>query len=86
MKALGKNLIIQKIEEGTTKTEGGLFLAELHKDDIRYIKANVIDVGDEIKGLAKKDIIFYDRHAGHKIEIQEEIYHVIKAHDVVVVL
>jgi len=47
MKALGKNLIIQKIEEGTTKTDGGLFLAELHKDDIRYIKAKVIDVGDE---------------------------------------
>ena len=51
MRALGRNLIIQKIEEGTTKTEGGLLLAELHKDDIRYIKANVIDVGEEIKGL-----------------------------------
>ena len=53
MKAIGRNLIIQKVEEGTTKTEGGLLLAELHKDDIRYIKANVIDVGEEIKGLKK---------------------------------
>jgi len=86
MKAIGRNLIIQKIEEGTTKTEGGLFLAELHKDDIRYIKANVIDVGDETQGLKKEDIIFYDKHAGHKIEIKEEIYHVIKIQDVVVVL
>ena len=86
MKAIGRNLIIQKVEQGTTKTEGGLLLAELHKDDIRYIKASVIDVGEEIRGLKKKDLIFYDKHAGHKIEIENEIYHVIKVQDVVVVL
>ena len=63
-----------------------MLLAELHKDDIRYIKASVVDVGEEIKGLKKKDLIFYDKHAGHKIEIENEIYHVIKVQDVVVVL
>ena len=86
MKAIGRNLIIQKIQEGTTETEGGLLLAELHRDDIRYIKASVIDVGSEVIGIKKKDTIFYDRHAGHKIGIQNEIYHVIKSQDVVVVL
>ena len=86
MKAIGRNLIIQKIQEGTTETEGGLFLAELHRDDIRYIKANIIDVGDEVVGIKKQDIIFYDKHAGHKIDINNEIYHVIKSQDVVVVL
>ena len=86
MKAIGRNLIIQKIQEGTTETEGGLLLAELHRDDIRYIKANVIDVGDEVIGIKKQDTIFYDRHAGHKISIENEIYHVIKSQDVVVVL
>ena len=86
MKALGRNLIIQKIEEGTTETKGGLLLAETHKEDIRYIKAKIIDVGDELDILKKEDIIFYDRHAGHKIEIENKSYHVIKSHDVVVVL
>ena len=48
MKAIGRNLIIEKIEEGTTETTGGLLLAGLHRDDIRYVKANVIEVGDEV--------------------------------------
>jgi len=86
MKALGRNLIIQKIEEGTTETKGGLLLAETHKEDIRYIKAKIIDVGGELDILKKEDIVFYDRHAGHKIEIENKSYHVIKSHDVVVVL
>jgi co-chaperonin GroES (HSP10) len=30
--------------------------------------------------------VFFDRHAGHKIEINKQTYHVIKAQDVVVVL
>jgi co-chaperonin GroES (HSP10) len=86
MKAIGRNLIIEKIEEGTTETKGGLLLAELHRDDIRYVRANVIEVGDEVLGLKKEDLIYYDRHAGHKIEIENKSYHVIKTQDVVVVL
>jgi|TARA_R110000803_G_scaffold117054_2_gene185598 co-chaperonin GroES (HSP10) len=86
MKAIGRNLIIEKIEEGTTETTGGLLLAGLHRDDIRYVKANVIEVGDEVMGLKKQDLIYYDRHAGHKIEISNKSYHVIKTQDVVVVL
>lgn len=86
MKALGRNLIIEKIDEGTTETKGGLLLAETHKEDIRYVKAKIIDVGNELDILKKGNIIFYDRHAGHKIEIENKSYHVIKSHDVVVVL
>ncbi len=86
MKALGRNLIIEKIEEGTTETKGGLLLAETHREDIRYVKAKIIEVGDELNILQKGDIIFYDKHAGHKIEMENKSYHVIKSHDVVVVL
>jgi chaperonin GroES len=86
MKAIGKNLIIQKVKEGTTKTKGGLLLADSHKEDIRYIEANIVSVGDEIVGLKENDSIFFDRHAGHKIEVNKDIYHVIKVSDVVVVL
>ena len=68
MKAIGRNLIIEKIKEGTTETKGGLLLAE------------------QVEGLKEGDKIFFDRHAGHKIEIHKKTYHVIKAQDVVVVL
>lgn len=86
MRAIGNNLIIQKIKEGVTETKGGLMLAESHREDIRYIEADVIYVGDTVVGVKPGDRIFYDRHAGHKIEPDKETYHVIKLGDVVVVL
>lgn len=86
MKAVGKNIIIKKTKEGTTKTKGGLLLAETHRDDIRYVEATVVSAGDEIKALKEGSVILYDRHAGHKIEVEKEAYHVIKVGDVVVVL
>ncbi len=85
MKAIGRNLIISKTKEGTTKTKGGLLLAENQREDIRYVEATVVSVGTEVLGVNEKDVIFYDRHAGHKIEIDKQSYRVIKAQDVVVV-
>jgi len=86
MKAIGRNIIIEKIKEGTTTTKGGLLLAENQREDIRYVEATVLSVGEQVEGLKEKDSIFFDRHAGHKIEINKQTYHVIKAQDVVVVL
>ena len=86
MKAVGRNLIIQKIEQGTTRTEGGLLLSKNDKEDIRYVEAGIISIGEGVEGLKENDKIFYDRHAGHQIEIENKIYHVIKVQDVVVVL
>jgi len=86
MKAIGRNLIIQKTKEGTTKTKGGLLLAENQREDIRYVEATVVSVGSDIVGMKENDKIFFDKHAGHKIELEKQTYHVIKAQDVVVVL
>ena len=86
MKAIGRNLIIEKTKEGTTKTKGGLLLAENQREDIRYVEAKIISVGSEIVGVKENDSIYYDRHAGHKKEIEKKSYHVIKAQDIVVVL
>ena len=86
MKAIGRNLIIEKLKEGTTVTKGGLMLSENQREDIRYIQAKVLEIGDEVVGVKKGDEIFYDRHAGHKIEIDKDTYHVIKLADVVIVL
>tara|TARA_R110000751_G_scaffold305854_1_gene423147 strand:- start:1354 stop:1614 length:261 start_codon:yes stop_codon:yes gene_type:complete len=86
MKAIGKCLIIEKTQQGTTETKGGLLLGEINKEDIRYIEASVLSVGDQVNVLKKDDKIYYDKHAGHKIEVNEKIYHIIKEQDVVVVL
>ncbi len=86
MKAVGNYLLIKKIEKGTTKTDGGLLLSKNDKEDIRYVEADIISIGEEVQGLKENDKIFYDKHAGHQIEINKKIYHVIKIQDVVVVL
>ncbi len=86
MKAIGRNIIIEKLKEGTTATKGGLLLAESQRNDIRYTEATVLSLGEQVEALKEKDKIFFDRHAGHKIEINKQTYHVIKAQDVVVVL
>ena len=86
MKAIGRNIIIKKLKEGITETKGGLLLAESHREDIRYVEATVVSTGSECDGIKKDDVINYDRHAGHKIEIDRETLHVIKTGDVVFVL
>ena len=72
MKAVGKCLVIEKTKEGTTTTKGGLMLAENQREDIRYIEAKVLSVGEEVVGVKEGDMIFYDRHAGHNIDIDKE--------------
>ena len=86
MKSVGKCLVIEKTKEGTTTTKGGLMLAENQREDIRYIEAKVLSIGEEVVGIKEGDMIFYDKHAGHKIDIDKETYYVIRLGDVVVVL
>jgi co-chaperonin GroES (HSP10) len=86
MNAIGRNIIIKKLKEGVTETKGGLLLAESHREDIRYVEATVVSTGNECDGIKKNDVIYYDRHAGHKIELDRETFHVIKTSDVVFVL
>ena len=86
MRAVGNNIIIKKLKEGTAETKGGLLLAENHREDIRYTEATVISVGELVEGINKTDSIFFDLQTGHKIEYSKETYHIIKNKDVVVVL
>ena len=86
MKAIGKNIVVLPVKETETKTKGGLLLAEAHREDIRYRMAKVITIGDAVAGLKANDTIYYDRHAGFGIEINNEKLTVIKEVDVVVVL
>jgi len=86
MKAIGRNLIIKVVKETTTQTKGGLILNEKSREDIRYRKANIISAGEEVVGVKEGDTVYFDRSAGHGIEINGDKLHVIKNQDIVVVL
>ena len=84
MRAVGNYLIIQKVESKTKETKGGLLLSDASMQDVRYVKAEIINPGEQ--QLNKGDFIFYDKHAGHKIDYDNQQYIVIKVQDIVVVL
>ncbi len=86
MKAVGNYLVIKEIKEKTTKTKGGLLLTDKIKEDIRYRQGVVKSVGSLVQGVKSDDKIYYDKNAGFNVEIDENIFLVIKQQDVVIVL
>jgi len=86
MKAVGKYIVIKPIKESSTKTKGGLILAEQQREDIRYRRAKVVEPGSEVEVLKKGDEVYYDKAAGFNIELKKEQYKVIKEFDVVIVI
>jgi co-chaperonin GroES (HSP10) len=86
MIAVGKNIIIKDTQEKTTKTEGGLILAEKQREDIRYQEAEVLTPGSEVTLLKKGDKIFYDKHAALKVDIEGKVFSIIKEQDIVIIL
>lgn len=84
MKAVNNYIIIKKIKE-STKMVGGLELTEKQNSDVRYLKAEVISCGPLVIGVEAGDIIRYDKHAGHGIEWNQGLFHVISIGDVVIV-
>ena len=86
MKAIGNNIIIIPEKVVGDKTKGGLLLVKKDREDIRYTKATIATVSEDIKAVSIGDQIYYDRHAGHTIEIEGDPYQVIKMQDIVVVL
>ena len=84
MQAINYYLIIDKIKEAPKKV-GGLELTESQNKDVRYLKGEVISVGDQVPNIKAGDIVRYDKHAGHGIEYDDKLYYVIKISDVVIV-
>lgn len=85
MKAVNNYIIIEKIKEEPQK-QNGLLITDNHTKDIRYLRGKVISVGNLVHGVTNDDVIYYDRHAGHGVEFNGELYHVIKEQDVVIVV
>ena len=82
MKAINYYLIVEKVKEGP-RIVGGLELTDKIDDSVRYLKAKVISAGNLVEGVNEGDIIYYDRHAGHGVQVDDTLYQVIRIQDVV---
>ena len=84
MKAVNHYIIVENIKQGPKKV-GGLIMTEDVDDDNRYIRANVISIGNLVEGIKEKDIVYYDKHAGHGVQYKDILYQVIRSGDVVLI-
>ena len=84
MKAVNHYIIVQNIKTEPKKV-AGLIMTEELDDDNRYIKAEVISAGNLVEGIKEKDIVYYDKHAGHGVQYKDTLYQVIRSGDVVLI-
>jgi|TARA_R100001443_G_scaffold64593_1_gene74104 co-chaperonin GroES (HSP10) len=84
MKAVNNYIIVQNIKTEPKKV-AGLIMTEELDDDNRYIKAKVISAGNLVEGIKEKDIVYYDKHAGHGVQYKDILYQVIRSGDVVLI-
>ena len=85
MKPIGKNIIIQSIEE-EIKTQSGLLLSSEDTNQLRYKKGTVVIQGTDVSVIKAKDTIYYDKRAVFTMLINNEPYTIIQEKDVVVVV
>ena len=84
MKAVNHYIIVKDIKTGPKKVAGLIVTDETDADN-RYIKANVISIGNLVEGIQEKDIVYYDKHAGHDVQYKNILYRVIRSGDVVLI-
>ena len=84
MQAINDYVIVDKIKEEPKKVSG-LILTDDTDEDNRYKKAKIISVGDVVEIVKEGDTIYYDKHAGHDIGYNDELYRVIRMRDIVLV-
>ena len=84
MKTVNHYIIVKNIKTEPKKV-AGLIMTEELDDDNRYIKAEVISAGNLVEGIKEKDIVYYDKHAGHGVQYKDILYYVIRSVDVVLI-
>jgi|TARA_R110000744_G_scaffold377483_2_gene492530 co-chaperonin GroES (HSP10) len=77
-------MIVKTIKE--QKKIAGLDILDSIDSENRYLKGEIISNGDLIpETLQEGDVVYYDKHAGHSITKDDNIYQVIQIQDVVIV-
>jgi len=84
MKAVNHYIIIKNIKTGPKKV-AGLIMTDDTDVDNRYIKAEVVSIGNLVEGIKETDVVYYDKLAGHDIQHKKILYRVIRSGDVVLI-
>ena len=84
MRAINHYIIAKNIKTEPKKVAGLIMTDETDVDN-RYIKADVISIGNLVEGIKEKDIVYYDKHAGHDVQFNNILYRVIRSGDVVLI-
>tara|TARA_R110000824_G_scaffold21748_11_gene80806 strand:- start:7922 stop:8179 length:258 start_codon:yes stop_codon:yes gene_type:complete len=85
MKAIGKYLVVSPQHEEIESTSG-MILSSKDTDELRYQLASVVAPGELVNSIAKGDNIYFDKHQGHDIRLEGELYKVILERDIVLCL
>ena len=83
MKAVNYYIVVDKLKE-EPKSTSGFVLSESQNEDVRYLRGKIVSAGENAGRVSEGDIVWYDKHAGHGIEFNNEYYYVIKYSDIVI--
>lgn len=86
MKAIGKNIIIEKLQQDSKSESSGFDYSDKDISDSRYQKGKVITTGSHVDLIKDGDTIFYDKVRGYDTFIAGEKVTVVEEQHVVVVL
>lgn len=84
-KALGYYIILRRVEPKIKMTASGLELTDEHRDDVRYIRGEVVSAGPLAEGIKCCDIVLYDKHAGNSLESEDELLKCVSVKDIIIV-
>ena len=84
MRAINQYIVAKNIKTEPKKV-AGLIMTDDTDVDNRYIKAEIISIGNLVEGIKEKDIVYYDKHAGHDVQYEDTLYRVIRSGDVVLI-
>ena len=84
MKAINRYIVVDKIKV-EPKMVSGLIMTDETDSDNRYLRAKIISTGNLVEEIKEKDVVYYDKHAGHSIQHKDILYQVIRSGDVVLI-
>ena len=77
--------MLSELEE-KQKTESGILLTSEDSNQLRYKKGLILIPGTDVEVVEEGNVIYYDKNAGHKMMLNNEIVTIISERDIVVVL
>lgn len=83
MKVLSKFVLVKKHPE--SRETSGFMYSVGETRELRYHMADIVDLGDMVKGMKSGDKILFDKVAGHDVLINEDRLTVIQEKDIVCV-